>query len=129
MQKKVYNLELKGGRPLQLEVKGSPSIEHDGSSTFHLVLLSKGQYGELKSHLEFLGVKVVHHFVEHEVPAKPQTERCLDCLFYVASSVSSCGIDIWTNDETSGYLRSKQAQLDLSRCPLRKTQYDSGTRN
>lgn len=120
MQKKVYNLELKGGSPLQLEVKGSPLIEHDGRTTFHLVILSRDQYEELKDHLESLEIKVVHHFVADGALEKPQSERCLDCLFYIANSQSSCGIDIWSDGEIEGYLRSKRAQEDLSRCPLEK---------
>ncbi len=120
MQKKVYNLQFKGGKSCQLEVRGSPLIEHNGKSTFHLVLLSKIQFKELKDHLRTLEIEVVHHFVENETPAAPQCYRCEDCMFYIASERSSCGIDLWTNDEISGYLHSKLAQRDLDNCPLGK---------
>ena len=129
MQKKVYNLEIKGGNPFQMEVKGSPLIEHDGRKTFHLVLLSEDQYKELKNHLTSIGVEVVHQFAGSNKVCSPQTPKCVECRFYIAAADSSCGMDIWTDDEVQGYLSSERARKDLSLCPLGKTKNDRRSSN
>lgn len=138
-RKRVYNLEIHGGKAFELGVTANYPVEHDGIKTVGVqLLLSVTEYEQFQRQMGLFGCTVVNNEVLSEAereeirqvkkeladfdPEKLPTDRCAMCALCEIVSETRCGVESWQPMFLRELVRvNEKARADLDACPLKKT--------
>lgn len=138
-RKRVYNLEIHGGKAFELGVTANPPVVHNGVKTVGVqVLLSATEFEQFERQMELFGCTVVNNEVlsdseREEIrkvkrsladfdPEDLPTERCAMCALCEIVSETRCGVESWQPQFLRELVRvNGKARDDLEACPLKKT--------
>lgn len=137
--KRLYNLQINGGEPFDLQPNFNPPIRHDGVEWIGQLLLSKEEYAELKVRVQEQGATLIHNEMmtkeEHQQEQRRRknmaqldetvffANECVACTFCDLKDDGTgmvCGVEAWEPETIEKLLETDKATEDLKSCPLGK---------
>lgn len=135
--KRVYNLQITGGKPFGIQPRGNPPLEHDGVKSLGQLLLTEDQFEEVVAQIEVHDAKWTEYnplpLGEKKQIRKEQqrmanlslsdlpTHQCPTCAMFEPTSDTFCVVEGWAPDAVREFVRvNANAKADLNDCPAGK---------